>query len=126
MTLYHSSITLLRRLAPGQTVSVTVTSKSMYPTLFPGDSIFIRKDFYDTVRVGDVILFSQPNSDQAIIHRVISIQKRLKKRIFITKGDASFVRDPFIVTEKNYIGKAISIKYTLSGFLNKMKFLIFS
>ena len=96
-----------------------VTAGSMSPSLMEGDLVsWIPADIND-VEVGDVIVFKSwlnwPG-EKLIIHRVVEVKEVWGEPAFLTKGDANdwtdqagpHVTEPY-VTEKNFIGKTLSI-----------------
>lgn len=99
-----------------------VSSTSMNPSLMEGDLVAWMPTNIEDVEVGDVIVFKSWISwpeERLVIHRVIEVRERAgegKKPAFVTKGDANEWTDqagPHIpepmVTEKNFIGKTLSI-----------------
>ncbi len=105
-----------------------VVSASMVPTLHIGDIVVIRGDPFNSMVVGDVIVFHNPRlrfdaflqqqcqvstEDIAcvIVHRVYSLSID-GERMVTTKGDANSRPDSVQVIESDYIGKVIfSIPY---------------
>ena len=96
-----------------------VSSNSMSPILMEGDLVAWTPGEIKDVKVGDVIVFkswiSWPD-ERLVVHRVVEIHDSWGKPALTTKGDANRYTDqagPHIpepyVTEKNFIGKAISI-----------------
>ncbi len=86
-----------------------VSSGSMVPKLQVFDVLIVQgHDPFETVEVGDVIVFNRPSGhDRVIVHRVVSIidDNPLTLR---TKGDANPASIPgtdFPITEEEYIGK---------------------
>jgi len=96
-----------------------ITSDSMRPALIEGDLIAWTPTNIEDVEIGDVIVFkswvSWPD-ERLVAHRVVEIKEVWGRPAFITKGDANKWIDqagPHIpeamVTEKNFIGRALSI-----------------
>jgi len=86
-----------------------VSSGSMIPKLQVFDVLVVQgHDPFETVEVGDVIVFNRPSGhDRVIVHRVVSIIDDDPLTIR-TKGDANPASIPgtdFPITEEEYIGK---------------------
>jgi len=86
-----------------------VSSGSMVPKLQVFDVLVVQgHDPFETVEVGDVIVFNRPSGhDRVIVHRVVSIIDDDPLTIR-TKGDANPASIPgtdFPITEEEYIGK---------------------
>ncbi len=86
-----------------------VSSGSMVPKLNVFDVLVVQgHDPFETVEVGDVIVFNRPSGhDRVIVHRVVSIIDDNPLTIR-TKGDANPASIPgtdFPITEEEYIGK---------------------
>ena len=96
-----------------------VSANSMSPSLFEGDLVAWTPANIEDVEIGDVIVFkswlSWPD-ERLIVHRVIDIKETWGKPALATKGDANdwsdqkgpHIPEPY-VTEKNFIGKTLSI-----------------
>ncbi len=80
---------------------VAVFSESMLPTFQKGDMIIVFGN--DEIKVGDIIVFSVPDRQDPIIHRVYSITGS----IIQTKGDNNQYVDPWQTTLQNVKGKAV-------------------
>lgn len=75
-------------------------------SLFPGDIVIIKKEAFDLVEVGDIIIFQGKinGQDALIVHRVISVEENGE---LITKGDNPLTNptaDPGSVLESEYQG----------------------
>lgn len=86
-----------------------VSSGSMIPELMVFDVLVVQgNDPFETVEVGDVIVFNRPSGqDRVIVHRVDAILNEDPLTIR-TKGDANPTSIPgtdFPITEEEYIGK---------------------
>src|SRR5664280_3239861 len=71
----------------------TVISGSMHPTVSAGDVVVIQAVPITTLRVGDVISFSPPNSTEPVIHRITSLKATADGVVITTRGDANPVDD---------------------------------
>ncbi|MBN2268766.1 MAG: signal peptidase I [Acholeplasmataceae bacterium] len=72
-----------------------------------GDLAIIKKGNYEDVKIGEIVVFQQPVSDDInilVIHRVIDI----KEEGFVTKGDANPGPDQGFVTEEEFQGVYVS------------------
>ena len=78
------------------------TGNSMAPTLRHGEAFCLSHVTREDIRCGDILLFRRPNNDKDVVHRVV----RGTASGFMTRGDkASNTKDPWIVTDKEIIGK---------------------
>ena len=75
--------------------TMTVLSGSMEPTFSRGDLLVVRPVAADSVKIGDVIAFTIPGTQQVETHRVVEIESRQPALIVRTKGDANNGRDPW-------------------------------
>src|SRR6266849_2665082 len=84
-----------------------VSSGSMTPAINVYDIILVKENIpFDDIKVGDVIAFKSPTTNELIVHRVAQIldQNPLEIR---TKGDANQDSIPGIdmpITSSNYFG----------------------
>lgn len=84
-----------------------VSSGSMMPAINVYDVIVVKENIpFDHIKVGDVIAFKSPTTNEIIVHRVAQIldQNPLEIR---TKGDANQNSIPGIdlpITRSNYLG----------------------
>ncbi|MCX6666116.1 MAG: signal peptidase I [Euryarchaeota archaeon] len=96
-----------------------ISAGSMTPSLMEGDIIAWTPVDIEKIEVGDVIVFkswlSWPD-ERHVVHRVTEIKDVFGRPAFVTKGDANEYTDqagPHVVepyvTEKNFVGKTISI-----------------
>jgi signal peptidase len=73
-----------------------VLSGSMRPTLEPGAVIITQRQPVSQVRVGDIIVFHQPDAASNVIaHRVISVRPVAGGVEVETRGDANSIADPW-------------------------------
>ena len=84
----------------GYTYSV-VPSKSMEPEIHVGDSVIAKKVKYDTLQIGDDVVYYSEALDIYIVHRII----REEAEGFVTKGINNPTEDEGYVTEDNFISK---------------------
>jgi signal peptidase len=72
-----------------------------------GDLAIIKRGSYEDIKIGDIVVFQQPITDDInilVIHRVIDI----KDQGLVTKGDAISTPDQGFVTEDEYQGLYVS------------------
>jgi signal peptidase I len=82
------AITVGPRFLPYQ--ALVVRSGSMSPTIPTGSVVFYHKVPADQVKVGQVIVFSEPGvANRLVTHRVYEIKSGTTGRYFVTKGDAN-------------------------------------
>jgi signal peptidase len=65
---------------------VAVESNSMVPTFYRGDILILQGLPKEQLSVNDIIVFSPPNQEMPIVHRIIDINP---DGTFQTKGDAN-------------------------------------
>lgn len=82
-----------------------VLSDSMKPTIQKGDLILIKK--FSTYKKGDIMSFKPDNSPNTITHRIVGIKKENNRYFFTTKGDNNEFEDPYIISDKEILGKVI-------------------
>ena len=75
--------------------------RSMSPTLKSGDRISVIPYSDKKIRIGDVILFSPPEQNREVIHRVVSVDARGIR----TRGDNHTGDDPWILSPEDINGR---------------------
>jgi signal peptidase I len=102
--------TTLESVLKNGSVSIAIHEGSMFPWFRSGDAVFVRRCEFESVSVGDVILFER--GSELLLHRVI---RRVSKEVtlgagalLVTKGDAANYEDSPIVA-KQLLGRAIRI-----------------
>jgi hypothetical protein len=83
--------------------SITYTGGSMKPILRDGDGLTVEPYGGRKRRVGDIVVFSDPENNQKIIHRIVSIHKDGIR----TRGDHNARVDPWILEPGEIIGRVI-------------------
>ena len=98
-----------------------VASESMVPVLNVGDFIIIQHNFpFDSLKVGDIIVFKTPGvttegEHKVIVHRIAQIlnaDSTNGERVIRTKGDANPYSIPYLdypIKEEDYIGKVVYV-----------------
>ena len=97
---------------------LVVKSGSMYPVLKVGDVIVINGVKPEDLRVGDVIVYYKPGTDQLVVHRIV---KKTQLGVY-TKGDANPGIDIWCpIPYENVVGRwnGLKIPYWLGiGYLS--------
>ena len=108
---------------PPGTSAYAMASYSMYPTLAPGDVVFVEpvSDYSDILADptnGDIIAFYRPDYyNEVIIHRAINRTVYANgTQYFQTKGDNNWTPDSWLVPEHLIIGKVVR-RVPLLGYL---------
>jgi signal peptidase I len=84
-----------------------VAGKSMLPTLWPGDLIWIERVDPQTLGIGDVIVFRLHS--RCCVHRIQEVGSgRDGAKVFVTRGDARGQADPPVL-EKQVLGKGAGV-----------------
>lgn len=94
----------LKTIPIGQTVYVTVISKSMEPVFSVGSSVKVIRSKIDTLENGEIIAFYIESMKAIIIHRITSIGFDVNGRFLTTRGDANNKDDPWIVRGEDFLG----------------------
>jgi len=85
--------------------SITYTGGSMKPILRDGDGLTVEPYGWRKKRVGDIVVFKDPENGQKIIHRIASIRKEGIR----TRGDHNSQLDPWVLMPGEIIGKVVSV-----------------
>jgi signal peptidase I len=97
--------------------TAAVYSGSMVPKLQVGSLAFERPVDASSVRVGDVITFSDPYvRGRLVTHRIIRIVRTDHGLAYRTKGDANPTRDPWTIALPAQVGK-VSFSVPYAGYL---------
>lgn len=75
---------------------------SMLPTIFPGDTLEIRRQRFENATAGDIVL--AVIRGHLCTHRVVRQEFRLGRRVLITRGDSLPLEDPDPVTADRFLG----------------------
>jgi signal peptidase I len=96
---------------------VAVYSGSMRPTLGVGSLAVDRVVPASSVRVGDVITFSDPyTKGRLVTHRVAKIVSTKHGLAYRTKGDANAARDPWAIQLNDTVGK-VAFDVPVAGYV---------
>jgi signal peptidase len=106
----YGGVEVLRIAMQTESPLMVVSSGSMIPTLNVGDIILVRGVDPNTVKIGTIIIFHDPNDPTIpIVHRVVGIEDQSQELYFETKGDNNPVKDGWLVPAQDlmgvYIGK---------------------
>jgi signal peptidase I len=78
--------------------ALTVPTGSMRPGMPPGSLAFVHSVPISTLKIGDVITYTNPHNPKTTIsHRIIKESRIGSLPVFTTKGDANKFNDPEIV-----------------------------
>ena len=100
----------LRSLKTGTIIHITVTSRSMEPTLHKGQSVLCMRQTISRIQTGDIVTFYVPSLDILVTHRVIQIFIDGRQYKFISRGDLCKSEDPWIIDESLLVGVIHSVK----------------
>lgn len=101
-----AAITIGPKLFPYQ--ALVVRSGSMAPAIPTGSIVFYRPINATDVKVGDVIVFSEPGQPNTkVTHRVYAIGTGAQGKYFVTKGDANGAPDDWQIPAVGKGWKAI-------------------
>ena len=81
---------------------IVIATDSMTGEINKGDAIVYDTDVYESIEVGDVIVFEKDNV--LIVHRVIKIESINGQKRYYTKGDANNVQDEGYITSLSIVG----------------------
>jgi signal peptidase I len=87
-----------------QPQSITYSGGSMRPIFRDGDALTVEPYGGRKRRVGDIVVFMDPENNQKIIHRIVSI----RREGIHTQGDHSTQLDPWVLEPGEIIGKVVS------------------
>jgi signal peptidase I len=76
----------------------------MKPEIMPGDFIIAKEVDFETIAIGDDVIYYSKAKDIFIVHRVIAVNE---DGSLTMKGINNPVQDEEVVTIDNYIGKVI-------------------
>ncbi|MEG1494953.1 MAG: signal peptidase I [Bacilli bacterium] len=100
-----------------------IITNSMDPTIMVNDAIINRRSQPASIKVGDIITYVSDDAisyGKTITHRVVAKdQDDMGRYRFRTKGDNNNAEDPWIVLEKNVIGKAM-FKIPMLGYIQQL------
>ena len=83
---------------------INYTGPSMNPTLKAGDGLFVVPYGDRKIRIGDVVVFRDPEGKYNIVHRVVAVDSRG----ISTRGDNNNSIDPWLLSPDDIIGRVVS------------------
>lgn len=85
-----------------------VPTESMEPTIMAGDSVIFKKVSYESVKVGDIVVYKSIDKGIYIIHRVVEkVVDEDENVYFVMRGDNNPSDDDEHVTKDMLIGKYV-------------------
>lgn len=97
--------------------SLIVRSGSMSPALLTGDVIVTHLVRPSSLRVGDVVTFSDQSRDGVLVtHRVIEVSRQGRTYSFVTKGDSNTGVDEWTISEGGEVGR-LTLRVPKLGFV---------
>lgn len=91
----------------GPLIAISVTGASMFPVLFSGDRVLVKKCSLAELSVGDIVVWSNA-SRQHVAHRIVSIDTSSTPALITTKGNVS--HEPDAPVEFNRVlGKVVAV-----------------
>jgi signal peptidase len=103
---------------------MVVTSRSMEPTLHPGDLIYVKGVAPSKLREGDVITFKPPTkyiSGTMITHSIVEVIQETNEITFKTKGDNNPVTYPWTETASDIMVRQTTVLKALGNYILWMK-----
>ena len=94
-------------LAHGRTIKFSAPGGSMRPTIRGGEVIHVEPVRPAAIAAGDIILFHQ--GTRIVAHRVVRVAQSGGVRAFLTRGDAAFAADPWVVAGA-VMGRVIAVE----------------
>ncbi|MGH8979658.1 MAG: signal peptidase I [Acidimicrobiales bacterium] len=80
--------------------ALVVRSGSMSPTIPTGSVVLYHKEAASDLKVGNVIVFTEPGTPTMITHRIFAIRSGATGKYIQTKGDANAYPDDWRVPDK--------------------------
>ena len=84
--------------------TVIYKGPSMIPTLKPGDRLWVTPRNGQKIQRGDVVVFTPPEADYKVIHRVVSLGPSGIR----TQGDNNNRVDPWLLSRDQILGRVFS------------------
>ncbi len=86
--------------------ALTVRSGSMAPALLTGDLIVTHLVRPSSVRIGDIVTFSDQSRDGVLVtHRVIEVSRQGQTYSFVTKGDSNTGVDKWTIGKEGEVDR---------------------
>ncbi len=93
-------------IADGHHISFNAPGSSMLPFIRSEDKIFVAPVGFDSIRVGDVLVFVQPKSGHVIAHRVVKLQG---SRVLCKGDNVPVLFDGWIYSE-DILGRVVKVQ----------------
>jgi len=88
-------------------LAISVTGASMFPVLFSGDKVLVKKSSLEELTVGDIVVWSDA-SHKHVAHRIVALDTSSTPPLITTKGDVS--HEPDSPVEFNRVlGKVVAV-----------------
>ena len=85
-------------------------SDSMAPVVRAGDVVWVKTVSAAEARVGDVVAFDDPDREEVVMHRVVSVRDRGRRRAFMTRGDANSGVERWTIRRDGAIGRYAGVR----------------
>src|SRR5215213_8191126 len=95
------------RLSDSPLLAISVTGASMFPVLFSGDKVLVKKSLLEELSVGDIIVWFD-GTDQRVAHRIVSINTSSTPALITTKGNVCYEADPPVEFNR-VLGKVVAV-----------------
>jgi signal peptidase I len=87
-----------RLLEEGNSIRIPADGYSMFPDIYPGDTIVITPiDDPSTLQEGEIIAWKREHD--LVVHRIVSIVSNKDRIVITTRGDSSMAADQPIISE---------------------------
>ena len=86
---------------------VSVSGASMFPVLYSGDKVLVKKTALEELQVGDIIVWIDRGQER-VAHRIVSLDTSSSPARIITKGDVHCETDA-PVTFNRVLGKIVAV-----------------
>lgn len=87
--------------------SVSVTGASMFPVLYSGDKVLVKKTALEELRVGDIIIWID-RTQERVAHRIVSLDTSSTPALITTKGDVHCETDAPVAFSR-VLGKIVAV-----------------
>ena len=88
-------------------VAISVTGGSMFPVLFSGDKVLVKKSSLEDLNIGDIIVWVD-HSNARVAHRIVSVNTSSTPALITTKADVNFEPDPPVGFNR-VLGKVVAV-----------------
>jgi len=88
-------------------LAISVTGGSMFPVLFSGDKVLVKKSPLEELSLGDIIVWLNW-ANERVAHRIVALDTSSTPALITTKGDVHHEADPPIQFNR-VIGKVVAV-----------------